>query len=139
GLLCKRNLSPIPSPTLPLKGSETVMSAIWHVTHYKPHRAIMLATMTSKGQITIPKLARNALHLTAGDRIEFISGEDGRLFLLTVTNSVRNFKGILPKPARTVEWNNANYRIGLAKGEFEVPENIDAHNNEVAHLFCGGR
>ncbi|MDP2752709.1 MAG: hypothetical protein Q8O31_08930, partial [Rhodocyclaceae bacterium] len=24
---------------LPLKGRETVKSAIWHVTHYKPHRA----------------------------------------------------------------------------------------------------
>ncbi|MDP2751272.1 MAG: hypothetical protein Q8O31_01495 [Rhodocyclaceae bacterium] len=25
--------------TVALKGRETVMSAIWHVTHYKPHRA----------------------------------------------------------------------------------------------------
>ena len=30
-------------------------------------------------------------------------------------------------------------RIGLAKGEFKVPENIDAHNAEVAALFLGGR
>ncbi|MDP2751153.1 MAG: hypothetical protein Q8O31_00885, partial [Rhodocyclaceae bacterium] len=27
---------------LPLKGRETVMSAIWHVTHYKPHRAVSI-------------------------------------------------------------------------------------------------
>lgn len=30
-------------------------------------------------------------------------------------------------------------RIGLAKGEFEVPDDIDAHNAEVAELFLGGR
>ena len=30
-------------------------------------------------------------------------------------------------------------RIGLAKGEFEVPDDIDAHSAEVAALFLGGR
>jgi prevent-host-death family protein len=30
-------------------------------------------------------------------------------------------------------------RIGLAKGEFEVPDDIDAHNAEVAALFVAGR
>lgn len=30
-------------------------------------------------------------------------------------------------------------RIGLAKGEFKVPDDIDAHNAEVAALFLGGR
>lgn len=29
-------------------------------------------------------------------------------------------------------------RIGVAKGLFEVPENIDAHNGDVARLFTGG-
>lgn len=28
--------------------------------------------------------------------------------------------------------------IGIAKGLFEVPDSIDAHNDEVAHLFLGG-
>lgn len=30
-------------------------------------------------------------------------------------------------------------RIGLAKGEFEVPDDIDAHNAQVADLLLGGR
>lgn len=30
-------------------------------------------------------------------------------------------------------------RIGLARGEFKVPDDIDAHNAEVAALFLGGR
>lgn len=62
----------------------------------------MLATMTSKGQITIPKPARDALQLLPGDRVEFVLGDDGRLFLLSATRPVDNLKGMLPKPARPV-------------------------------------
>ena len=28
-------------------------------------------------------------------------------------------------------------RLGVARGKFEVPEDIDAHNAEVARLFLG--
>nr|MBC8379657.1 AbrB/MazE/SpoVT family DNA-binding domain-containing protein [Planctomycetota bacterium] len=31
-----------------------------------------LATLTSKGQVTIPKTVRNSLHLHAGDKVEFV-------------------------------------------------------------------
>jgi len=29
-------------------------------------------------------------------------------------------------------------RVGVAKGKFDVPDNIDVHNQEVARLFFGG-
>lgn len=29
-------------------------------------------------------------------------------------------------------------RLGVAKGKFEVPDSLDAHNEEVAQLFLGG-
>ena len=29
-------------------------------------------------------------------------------------------------------------RIGIAKGQFVVPDSIDGHNHEVADLFMGG-
>jgi len=29
-------------------------------------------------------------------------------------------------------------RIGVAKGLFELPESIDAHNSEILSLFIGG-
>lgn len=32
----------------------------------------------------------------------------------------------------------AGKRIGVAKGEFEVPDTLDAHNEEIARLFRGG-
>lgn len=28
-------------------------------------------------------------------------------------------------------------RIGVAKGAFEVPDDIDKHNDEIAHIFSG--
>lgn len=58
----------------------------------------MLATLTSKGQVTIPKQARDSLNLDTGDRVEFIIDDDGRLFILPVTRSVKTLKGMLPKP-----------------------------------------
>ena len=33
---------------------------------------------------------------------------------------------------------HGGHRIGVAKGKFEVPDTIDAHNEEVARLFRGG-
>ncbi len=30
-------------------------------------------------------------------------------------------------------------RVGLARGEFEVPDDIDQHNAEVAALFLGNQ
>ncbi len=62
----------------------------------------MLATLTSKGQVTIPKQARDTLNLETGDRVEFIIDDDGRLFILPVTRSVKTLKGMLPKPTAPV-------------------------------------
>ncbi len=33
----------------------------------------------------------------------------------------------------------AGQRIGVARGKFEVPDDIDAHNVEVAALFLGAQ
>lgn len=30
-------------------------------------------------------------------------------------------------------------RIGIAQGKFDVPDNIDANNTEVAHSFMAGK
>lgn len=36
----------------------------------------MHSTITSKGQITLPKMLRDQLHLSLGDRVEFILEEN---------------------------------------------------------------
>lgn len=74
----------------------------------------MLATLTSKGQVTIPKQARDTLNLETGDRVEFIIDDDGRLFILPVTRSVKTLKGMLPKPARPVSLEEMDAAIARA-------------------------
>jgi len=60
------------------------------------------ATITSKGQITIPAVVRAALGVDAGDRIEFIQVEPGRFELVASTQSVSALKGLVHKPASLV-------------------------------------
>ena len=60
------------------------------------------ATLTSKGQITIPADVRRLLNVQTGDRVEFVQVEPGRFELVAATRSVRELKGLLGKPDRTV-------------------------------------
>ena len=52
------------------------------------------ATVTSKGQITIPSKVRSALGLDAGDRVEFVEVEKGQFAIIAATRSVRELKGL---------------------------------------------
>ena len=51
------------------------------------------ATVTSKGQITIPAQVRNALGLEAGDRVEFVEQDKGQFAIVAATRSVQELKG----------------------------------------------
>lgn len=46
------------------------------------------AALTSKGQITIPKLVRDSLALHAGDKIEFVLTNNNEVLLKPVTKKV---------------------------------------------------
>lgn len=60
------------------------------------------ATLTTKGQITIPADVRRSLNVEAGDRVEFVQVEPGRFELIAATGSVRELKGMFGKPSRRV-------------------------------------
>ena len=60
------------------------------------------ATLTTKGQTTIPKEVREHLGLRPGDRMRFSIDSDGGVTLEAATLSVRDLRGILPKPERPV-------------------------------------
>jgi AbrB family looped-hinge helix DNA binding protein len=60
------------------------------------------ATMTSKGQITIPAAVRARLGVDAGDRLEFIEVAPGRYEMVAATQPVTALKGLVRKPASTV-------------------------------------
>jgi antitoxin PrlF len=60
----------------------------------------MIATMKSKGQLTIPIEARRKLGLKAGTKVNLITTDDGRLELIPLTDSVTGLKGMVPKPEK---------------------------------------
>ena len=52
------------------------------------------ATLTSKGQITIPKKIRDVLRIHTGDKVAFILGRDGRVILTTQTVTMDDIFGM---------------------------------------------
>jgi antitoxin PrlF len=53
------------------------------------------ATITSKGQITIPIEVRRKLGLRTGDQINFFADEDGKYTFEPKTGSIMDMEGIL--------------------------------------------
>lgn len=60
------------------------------------------ATLTSKGQVTIPAAVRSGLGVDTGDRVEFIELEPGRYEVVAATLPVTALKGIVAKPRQPV-------------------------------------
>jgi antitoxin PrlF len=60
------------------------------------------ATLTSKGQTTIPKDIRDRLRLKPGDRLEFVVQADGRVLMVPATIHARDLKGLLAPAKRRV-------------------------------------
>jgi antitoxin PrlF len=58
------------------------------------------ATLTSKGQITIPKRIRDLLRLEPGDRIDFVVDGEGRVLVRPGTTDVAELRGLLERPGR---------------------------------------
>jgi len=69
------------------------------------------ATITSKGQITIPKSVRERLGVDAGDRVEFVEAGNGVFTVIAATRDVKELKGIVPKPGKPVSVDDMNRAI----------------------------
>ena len=75
------------------------------------------ATLSSKGQITVPAAVREALGVDTGDRVEFVEIAPGRFEFIVATRSVTALKGMFGKPRQAVsieEMNAAIARRGAA-------------------------
>ena len=59
-----------------------------------------ISTMTSKGQITIPKEIRDLLELHSGDRLEFTFEKGGQLVVTPLKKNVDDLYGKLFNPDR---------------------------------------
>ena len=82
---------------------------------HRSKRDAHTATITSKGQITMPKLIRSHLQVGKGDRIEFLIGPDGKVTLMPATTDVKKLKGIVGRPDQPVTVGDMN-RIIEAEG-----------------------
>lgn len=60
------------------------------------------ATVTSKGQVTIPLEVRKALGISAGATLDFVKMADGHFGIFAATGSVKDLKGIVPRPKTPV-------------------------------------
>ncbi len=60
---------------------------------------MVTATVTTKGQITIPKAVRDSLHLRAGDRVSFEIHGETEATLKPLTKSVDEVFGRLHTPS----------------------------------------
>jgi antitoxin PrlF len=60
------------------------------------------ATVTGKGQVTIPKEVRDALRLRGGGKISFVVEPGDRVTVKPATRSIQRLYGVLGKPKRTV-------------------------------------
>ena len=60
------------------------------------------ATITSKGQITIPVEVRREMGVSVGDRVDFVRMEDGHFAVVPASHSVKSLKGVLKRPSKPV-------------------------------------
>lgn len=72
------------------------------------------ATVTSKGQITIPVDVRTKLGLRPGSRLAFVPNETGGYEIHPETASIKDLKGAVPRPAQPVSIDEMNEAIGAA-------------------------
>ena len=73
--------------------------------------------MTTKGQVTVPKEIRDHLHVAAGDRLDFVVDEDGKVVLQPARSRLDDLRGMLHRSRRkavTIEEMDA--AIGRAHG-----------------------
>lgn len=58
------------------------------------------STLTTKGQLVIPKAVRAAMGLKPGDRLDFIVQDDGTVVIRPAVADVRELKGLLARNGR---------------------------------------
>jgi len=73
------------------------------------------STVSSKGQVTIPKQVRDALRVDAGDRVLFVVRDDGVVELRPETRDLLDLVGCLTPPGgRRVTVEEMNASLGRA-------------------------
>jgi AbrB family looped-hinge helix DNA binding protein len=87
------------------------------------------ATMTSKGQITIPIKVRKALGLKPGVRIDFYEVEDGEYAFRPKSGSIMEMEGCVPKPDHPISIEEMNRAILDRAAMLDDATRSDAYRN----------
>lgn len=71
------------------------------------------STLTSKGQLTVPKIVRERLGLQPGDRVDFRLEHDGSARMLPVSRKVSDVFGMLTscKKGKPLSVDDMNQRV----------------------------
>ncbi|MDI9235199.1 AbrB/MazE/SpoVT family DNA-binding domain-containing protein [Limnohabitans lacus] len=69
------------------------------------------ATLTTKGQITIPVGVRHALKVDTGDRVEFVQIAPDRFEFVAANRSITELKGKFGKTSKRVSIEDMNKAI----------------------------
>ena len=72
----------------------------------------MIATITSKGQITLPASIRKELKIGTGDKLDFEVTPDGEILGRPVTNDLSSLADVLPPPKRRLSLAEMDAAIG---------------------------
>lgn len=75
------------------------------------------ATVTSKGQITIPADVRRTLGLHTGSRVAFVPTETGSYELVAETRTIKALKGSIASPHRPVSLAEMDEAISAGAAE----------------------
>lgn len=75
---------------------------------------MVAATMTSKGQITIPVAVRKRLRLKVGSKIDFVENEAGETVIRAKTGDIRELYGFIKYDGPPVSIEEMNEAIGDA-------------------------
>lgn len=69
------------------------------------------STITSKGQITLPRVIRDHLGIGSGDRVAFVIRDGGEVLVEAETVDIRSLRGMLKRRGRSVTLNQMNEAI----------------------------
>lgn len=88
-----------------------------------------VATVTSKGQLTLPVAVRRSLGIDPGDRVTFVIDEENGARLRRVEHTVKSVRGSIPTPP------------GLESVDFDdlIEEAMSDHADEVMRRMREGR
>jgi antitoxin PrlF len=71
----------------------------------------MIASITSKGQVTVPVEARRRFGLHPGSRVDFVVNDQDHLEMIPIADSVQRLKGMVRKPVRALSLEDMDHAV----------------------------